>query len=80
MLQLVQSSCDNCGTEIQAACLAELQEKKAKHKCVKVNKRVQRTVEVQQAHVDQFVKDVTVDRIHEYVFAQLVKKGIFVRA
>jgi len=71
-------NCDICGEQIQVACFSELQEKLKKHKCVKVNKRVERTKQLRQAKVDQFVKDVTVDRIHQHRFEQLVSTGMIV--
>jgi len=78
MLNLARYSCESCGEKFEAACLNELQEKKAKHKCVKANKRVERTAKVQQAHADQFVEDVVVDRIHQHKFDQLVEQGVIV--
>lgn len=71
-------NCDKCGMKFQAACFSELQEKLRKHKCSSVNKRVERTKQLQQAKVDQFVNDTTVNRIEEHNFDQLVKQGMIV--
>lgn len=77
-MNLARYNCEECGMEFEAACLKELQEKKAKHKCRKINKRVKRTLQLQQDQVDQFVNDVAVDRIHQHNFDQLIKQGIIV--
>lgn len=73
-------SCDVCGEQFRVACFSELQEKFKAHKCSKVNKRVERTEELKQAKVDQFVHDVTIDRIQQHNFDKLVHKGIVVSA
>jgi len=77
-MELQKHSCDVCGKQFQVACLSELLEKLKKHKCVKVNKRVKRTAQLQQAHVDHFIEDVTVDRINQHRFDQLVNSGMIV--
>lgn len=79
-MNLARYNCDVCGMEFEAACLNELQEKLKKHKCHRVNKRVERTAEVKQARVDQFVEDVATDRIHQHNFDQLVQQGMIVNA
>ena len=78
-MNLARYNCRYCGEEFKVACLSELQEKKAKHKCPNVNKRVERTKQLQQAKVDQFVNDTTVNRIEERNFDQLVNTGMIVR-
>jgi len=72
-------SCDVYGERFQVVCFSELQEKLRKHKCPNVNKRVERTKQLQQAKVDQFVNSVAVDRIHQHKFDQLVNTGVIVR-
>ena len=79
-MELQKHSCDTCGKRFQVACLSELQEKLKKHKCVKTNKIVERTAQLQQAHVDRFIEDVTVDRINQHRFDQLVNSGMIVNA
>jgi len=64
--------------KFEVSCFSELQAKLKNHKCIKVNKRVERTAQFQQAKVDQFVEDVAIDRIHQHRFDQLVKQGTFV--
>lgn len=64
--------------EFEAACLKELQRKKASHRCVKVNRQVERTEQLRQDQIDQFVNDVAIDRIHQHRFNQLVRQGILV--
>ena len=71
-------NCDECGEQFQVACFSELQEKLKKHKCHKVNKKVERTAELQQAQSDRFVHDVATDRIHQHNFDQLVQQGMIV--
>lgn len=73
-------NCEFCGMEFQVSCSSELQDKLKQHKCHKVNKRVERTAEVKQAQVDQFVEDVTADRIHQHKFDKLVQQGMIVNA
>lgn len=77
-MQLQTHRCDQCGAKLQAACLSELQEKLKKHSCQKINKKVERTLQLQQAQIDQLVNDVAVDRIYQHKFDQLVKQGMFV--
>lgn len=76
----ITHSCEICRMEFQVSCFSELQDKLRKHKCIKVNKRVERTAQLQQNQIDQFVEDTVVDRIHQYKFDQLVRRGIFVHA
>lgn len=71
-------NCKYCGEEFRVACLSELKEKRKKHVCAKVNKRVERTMQLQQAQTGQFVRDVVADRIHQYNFDQLVSTGVIV--
>ena len=69
-----------CGMKFQAACHLELQEKLRSHKCPKpINKRIERTKQLQQTKVDQFVNDTTVNRIEEHNFDQLVREGMIVQ-
>jgi len=79
-MELQTHSCDICGERFQAACLKELQEKLRKHKCVKTNKRAERTAQLKQARVDQFVRDVAIDRIHQHKFDELIQQGMVVNA
>lgn len=78
-MNLARYNCDVCGMKFEAACLNELQRKKANHKCVKPNKRVERTKQLQQTQTRQFVNDVVLDRIHEHKFDELVNTGMIVR-
>lgn len=71
-------SCDICGERFRVTCFSELEEKLRKHKCPNVNKRVERTKQLQQAKIDQFVSDTTVNRIEEHNFDQLIEQGIIV--
>lgn len=66
--------------KFEVSCESELQDKLRKHKCVRVNKRVERTAQLQQAQVDQFVEDVATDRIHQHKFNKLVEQGMIVSA
>ena len=79
-MEFQRYSCNRCGEEFVAACLSELQRKRAKHVCVKLpNKRVERTAELKQNRIDLFVHDTTVNRIEEHNFDQLVEQGVLVR-
>lgn len=77
-INLVRYNCDMCGEEFEAACLSELQEKKVRHKCHLVNKRVERTAELKQSRIDLFVHDTTVNRLEEHNFDKLVDMGMIV--
>ncbi len=77
-MNLSRYGCEYCGEEFEAACLSELKRKKAAHKCRLPNKRVMRTVELQQEQADQFVRDVAVDRIQQYNFEKLLRTGMIV--
>jgi len=77
MLNLKKYTCE-CGMEIEAACISELEGKIKKHKCRKVNKRVVRTEELQQRYINQVVHDVVVNDIEKHNFDRLVRQGIIV--
>lgn len=78
MIKFQTHSCQVCGEEFKVACASELENKMKKHKCVRLNKRRERTALLQQRLVNNFVSDVAVDRIHEHNFNQLVKQGMIV--
>lgn len=81
MLNLQRYNCDSCGAEFEAACLSELQRKKAEHVCAKLpNRRVQRAAQIQQARVDEFVFDTAVNRIEDSNRQKLVQQGMLVNA
>ncbi len=79
-MNLARYNCNTCGEEFEAACLSELQEKKAKHKCAKINKRVERTKQLQEALVEQFVDDTAVNRLEQHNFEKLIRTGMIVSA
>ena len=72
--------CDDCGLEIEAACLLELQRKKRTHKCQPTSKRVLRTKAFQQQQGEQFIQDLTADRLAQHNFDRLVQQGMVVAA
>lgn len=80
MLNLRRYNCEECGMEFQAACPKELQRKLKAHSCQKINKKVERTMQLQQAQVDEFVDDLVTDRIHEHNFERLIQQGMIVNA
>ena len=67
-----------CGMEFEAACQSELDGKLAKHKCVKVNKRVARTQELRSQQERLFIHDTVVNRIESYNFDKLIAQGMVV--
>ena len=67
-----------CGMEFEAACQSELDEKFARHKCPKVNKRVARTQELRNQQERLFVHDTVVNRIEAHNFDKLVMQGMIV--
>ena len=77
-IQLETFVCSECGEEFEAACFVEFEEKKKKHKCKPANKRAMRTIELQQANDDQYLVDLTADRIAQHNFNKLVGQGVIV--
>ena len=67
-----------CGMEFEVACQAELDAKLAKHKCVKVNKRVARTQDLRKQQERLFVHDTVVNRIEGHNFNKLIARGMIV--
>jgi len=80
MLNLERYNCNRCGEEFVAACLSELQRKKAGHRCAKTNKRIQRAAQLQQARVTEFISDTAVNRIEDSNRQKLIQQGILVNA
>ena len=73
--------CTKCEEPIQAACFLELQAKLAKHVCAKMpNRRIQRTAQLEQARLDEFVNDTAVNRIEASNRQKLIQQGILVNA
>lgn len=80
MIDFQTHKCDVCGEQFIVACLAQLQEKLKTHKCIKKNKRVERTLQLQRDRVALYVRDITVNRIEQHNFDNLVKQGMLVNA
>jgi len=78
MLSVETFVCSECGEEFEATCLAEFEEKKKKHKCKPVSKRVVRTAELQQQQTEQVVNDVVVNRLEEHNFDKLIRQGVII--
>lgn len=78
MLTVETFVCSECGEEFEASCLVEFEEKKKKHKCRKTNKRVARTVKLQNQMDEQFIDDTAVNNIEQHNFDKLVRRGIIV--
>ena len=77
-MRLVKVKCELCGTELEAACLSELQSKQSRHKCVRVNKRVARTQALQQGLLNSFLADTAVNGIEEHNFNKIIHRGLIV--
>ena len=78
MLNIETFVCSECSKEFTAACLAEFEEKKKKHKCRGINKKAYRTKEFQRKQIKQAVDDLVVNRIKEHRFDKLIQQGIIV--
>jgi len=70
--------CSECGTDFEASCLAEFEEKKKKHKCKRPNKRRIRTQEYLECQTEAFVNDLVVDRVEQHNFDKLIRQGVIV--
>ena len=78
MMQTETYVCDDCGTELEVACFSELEEKKKKHKCRRVNKRVSRANEAQRNLNIERLNDAINSRIEQCRFDKLVQQGMIV--
>ena len=80
-MEIETHHCISCEEPIQAACFLELQARLAKHVCAKMpNRRIQRTAQLQQDLVDEFVNDTAVNRIEASNRQRLIQQGILVNA
>lgn len=70
--------CSDCDAEFEASCQIEFDEKKKKHRCKPISRRVVRTYELQQQQNEQYIDDLVTDRIQEHNFNQLIKQGAIV--
>lgn len=79
-MEFQEHKCDVCGEQFQVACFSELQEKFRNHRCRKVNKRVERTNQLQQKRIAFNIRGITTDRIQQHNFDKLVQQGMLVNA
>lgn len=75
-------SCHVCGEQFIVACDTQLQEKLKSHNCrgrpKQLNKKRERTKQLQQDRIALYVHDITVNRIEQHNFDNLVKQGVLV--
>ena len=82
MIDFETHSCDACGEQFTVACDAQLQEKLEAHleHCVahRRNEKRERSQQLQEQGIALYVHDVTVDRINQHNFDNLIKQGMLV--
>ena len=85
MIKFETHNCDACGEQFVVACKSQLQEKLKTHKsCCKgrtvVNKKRERTKQLQQKGIALYVHDTAVNRIEQHNLDKLVSQGMLVNA
>lgn len=82
MIDFQTHKCHVCGEQFSVACESQLQEMLRKHrrscKAKRTNRKRERTQQLQEHRIALYVRDVAVDRIHQYNFDKLVKQGVLV--
>jgi len=80
MIEFQTHKCGVCGEQFNVACLSQLQEKLKTHKCIKKNKRVERTRQLRRDGIALYVRDTVTNNIEEHNFNKLVNQGMLVNA